>query len=311
MEDYVLGTDADEIVDPGEGQNVFNPAAHDEHLEDGSESTTSEPEEKLESVESPEPTERDTLVEAAVKAGANEDDAKALDDESLRRVVRKLDPSISATSDATSDSDANEPSDEASSSKQYKLKVRDDFYEDDLIEGIEDTVDELATDINARLLSLEKRNNELEAQSLIREEVQSKARFDSLIKELPKGYKTTFGSDNPTKSQKANYAQTRKEVEVQRQVRENMGLPPISDSELLQKAIGGQYQIVNKQLAREEITKSLKTRQGQIIATPTHSKGQQKTGYQAAVSAVDSMLEEMGEAIDTVVSNEDSMTVFD
>ncbi len=316
-----LGADA--IVDPSAGIDTPNPAKEghpaddivDESVE-VSEATKEVTEEATEEVtEKLEPEEIDQeLVKKAMEGGLTKESAESFDNESLQRVVRKLDTKqFTTTSDATVTSDAAKVQDEPKLGKQYKLKVSDDVYEKELTDGVESVIGELSADVQAQFNQLAKQNQLLVAEAAAREEREETARFDNMITGLPKGYKDTFGEETPTKVQQANRNALRSQMRVERYGREHEELPSLRDEQLFEKALGSQHQNVTKQLAREEITSKLKGRKGQIIATPTNTQAPTKYSRAKAIEAIDDFIG--GGEVETeqarLVSDEEAMKIFD
>ena len=143
---------------------------------------------------------------------------------------------------------------------------------------------------------MQDRLHKLTVEAELREERETSTRFSGLIESLGESYHKEFGSTTPTRTQQANRSEVRSNMEVERIGREELGLPSFSEDKLFQRALSKGHPDKAMQLAREEITSTLKKRKTKMISRPTQSKGSKLTGLQKARRSVHTKLVAMGKA---------------
>lgn len=244
----------------------------------------------------------DQFAEAG-KVGISRSQAESLGVDGLPRVMRKLVvPDSAQTSDAPAVRDA---APEDVPGKQADVALDPDLLDADLIRKIEGMESTSAKQIG----QLQDRLHKLTVEAELRDERESKARFDGMIQNL-EGFDKEFGATIPTRTQQANRNQIRTEMDVQRSGRELHGLPVLSDDQLLQRALAGEYSNKAQQLAREQIASTLTKRSKKMISPPTQTKGPKRSNKQQALIAVRAKLEQMGRATDGGLSQENELEVF-
>lgn len=245
----------------------------------------------------------------AEKLGISRSQADGIGVDGLPRVMRRLTPLDSAqTSDAPAARDAVQSAigvgpTEIAPGKQTELDP--DFIDEKIIQRFEGMEAASAQQIS----QLQGRLHKLTVEAELREERESKTRFDGMIASLD-GYDKEFGSSTPTRVQQANRSEIRSLMDIERAGRESLGYPSRSDSQLLQRALTGEYSNKAKQQAREEISSTLTKRAKQHISRPTQSKGPKLTGKQRAIRKITAKWNELGlDELDSV--GEDDLAALD
>ena len=260
--------------------------------------------EETEEEESAEPAESitDELYSEADKSGISHAQAESLGVESLTRVLRKLSTPDSAQ---TSDAPAGDAAHEDASGKQADVALDPDAFDPELIKRIEGIESTSAKQIG----QLQERLHKLTVDAELRAEHDSKVRFDGMIRNLD-GFDKEFGTTTPTRAQQGNRNAMRIQMDVERSGREMHGLPNLSDDQLLQRALSGEYPNKAKQQVREEISSTLTKRAKQHISRPTQSKGPTLTGKQKAMRSVAAKMVNMGLDPGVITNDAEDLSMF-
>ncbi len=287
------------------------PAAKPATTEETEETETSEEATGDDSTEVVESISDEQYTEAE-KLGISRSQADEIGVDGLPRVMRKLTPPDSAqASDAPAARDATEPLvEEPSGTKHTGTGLDTDDYDTNLLDAISRGDERVEAEVSRRLGPIQDRLHKLTVKAELREERETTARFNGYIESLGESWSKEFGSTNPTKSQQGNRSEVRTNMEVERIGRESLGLPSFSEDQLFQCALSKGHPEKAMQLARENISSTLKKRSTQMISRPTQSKGNQPTGKQKAMRSVAAKMVKMGLDPGVIHNDAEDLSMF-
>lgn len=247
----------------------------------------------------------------AEKVGISRAQAEGLGADGLTRVMRRLTPPDSAqTSDAPASRDATETLVEKPSGEQAGTGLDPDIYDPELVKYIDEGKASVEAEVSRRLGPIQEELHKLRVTAQLREELETTARFNGYIESLGESWAKEFGSTNPTRTQQGTRSEVRTNMEVERIGREALSLPSFSEDQLFQRALSKGHPEKAMQLAREQISSTLKKRSKQITSRPTQSKGPKLTGKQKAIRKVTAKWRELG--LDELESvGEDDLSILE